>query len=98
MTVTDLSTKHSPVGSLFETPQGKQAFEKYRLSDEQVAFFHENGYLAGVRILDEEQVETLRAELAKLIDPKLPGNELFYEFHSNESADASRVLFHALGA
>ncbi|HXB45399.1 MAG TPA: phytanoyl-CoA dioxygenase family protein, partial [Puia sp.] len=27
-----------------------------------------------------------------------PGHELFYEFNSNESADANKVLFHALGA
>jgi ectoine hydroxylase-related dioxygenase (phytanoyl-CoA dioxygenase family) len=76
----------------------REDWDKYRLTDDQIAFFHENGYLAGVQILDVEQVEILRAELAKLVDPKLPGNHLFYEYHSNESPDASRVLFHALGA
>jgi ectoine hydroxylase-related dioxygenase (phytanoyl-CoA dioxygenase family) len=68
------------------------------LSDEQVAFFNEYGYLAGVRILDDAQVEQLRSELAEITDPKHPGNSLFYEYNSNESADPSRVLFHALGA
>lgn len=98
MAVQDLSTKHEPLGGLFLPPKSRSDWERYRLSEEQVAFFHEYGYLAGVQILDETQVDILRAELAKLVDPKLPGNELFYEYHSNESADASRVLFHALGA
>lgn len=98
MVALDLSTKHEPIGGLFPPSKSRSELDRYRLSDDQVAFFHENGYLAGVQILDETQVDILRAELAKLVDPKLPGNELFYEYHSNESADASRVLFHALGA
>jgi ectoine hydroxylase-related dioxygenase (phytanoyl-CoA dioxygenase family) len=98
MTITDLSTKHQPLGALFDSPKHRKDYDRYRLSDEQVAFFHENGYLSGVQILGDAQVDILREELAKLIDPKLPGNELFYEYNSNESADASRVLFHALGA
>jgi ectoine hydroxylase-related dioxygenase (phytanoyl-CoA dioxygenase family) len=98
MSVLDLSTRHHPVGNLLESPQSRPDWSRYRISDEQVAFFHEHGYLAGVRILDESQVDVLRAELAKLVDRKLPGNELFYEFHSNESADTANVLFHALGA
>ena len=52
----------------------------------------------GIRILDERQVEMLRGELAGLLDPHHPGHELFYEYHSNESIDPSKVLFHALGA
>ena len=44
------------------------------------------------------KIEILREELAGLFDPQHPGHELFYEFHSNESPDPSKVLFHALGA
>jgi ectoine hydroxylase-related dioxygenase (phytanoyl-CoA dioxygenase family) len=97
MSVIDLSTRHRPVGAFAESPSPRD-WSQYRISDDQVAFFHEHGYLAGVQILDDAQVELLRSELAQLVDPKLPGNELFYEFHSNESADAANVLFHALGA
>ena len=63
-----------------------------------MAFFHQNGYLKGIRILSDEQVEALRTELQGLFDPKHPANGLFHEYHSNESADPARVLFHALGA
>jgi ectoine hydroxylase-related dioxygenase (phytanoyl-CoA dioxygenase family) len=63
-----------------------------------VQFFHEQGYLSGIRLLNDEQVEALRADLARLTEPDHPGRPLFYEYHSNESTDPDTVLFHALGA
>ena len=93
----DLSTQHAFVGNLFERPARASEWSDYRLSDEQVDFYREHGYLAGVRMLNDEQVEVLRDEVAALVDPKHPGNHLFYEFNSNESADPEKILFHALG-
>ena len=93
----DLSTQHAFVGNLFERPTRASEWSDYRLSDEQVDFYREHGYLAGVRMLNDEQVEVLRDEVAALVDPKHPGNHLFYEFNSNESADPEKILFHALG-
>jgi ectoine hydroxylase-related dioxygenase (phytanoyl-CoA dioxygenase family) len=95
---TDLSTYHHPIGELLRLPETAADWALYRLSEDQVACFHEHGYLAGLRILTDEQVETLRAELDELMDPAHPQHHLFYEFHTNESADPTRVLFHALGA
>lgn len=93
----DLAEIHGLVGSLFpEIPVG-EAWERYGLSPEQLEFFEENGFLSGVPILDAGQVESLREELAELMDPAHPGHELFYEYHSNESADPDTVLFHSLG-
>jgi ectoine hydroxylase-related dioxygenase (phytanoyl-CoA dioxygenase family) len=94
----DLSTRHDLVSKLFRLPQTLRDCEPYRLSDEQVRFYHEQGYLAGVRILSEAQIAALREELAELFDPQHPGHELWYEYHTNESPDPSKVLFHALGA
>lgn len=94
----DLSTIHEQLGALLGGSEDTGRFEQFRLSDEQVEFFRENGYLKGVRILDDAQVEKLLADLPGLMDPKSPGKSLFYEFNSNESADPDKVLFHALGA
>lgn len=94
----DLSLAHEPVSSLFPRAATATDWASSRVSDEQVRFFDEFGYLAGIRMLTDDQVEALRAELAALTDPSHPGHELFYEYNSNESTDASRVLFHALGA
>lgn len=97
MAVQDLSTVHSLVSDLFKLPRSADGWEKYKLTEEQIAFFHENGYLSNIKILDEHQVEELRQELDEITDPNHPGNELFYEFSSNESADPDTVLFHSLG-
>ena len=94
----DLSTHHGFVSNLFSQPSDPKEWARYRLSEDQVEFYQEHGYLAGVRMLNDQQVEALRAELAALIDPQHPGNHLFYEFNSNESADPQKILFHALGA
>ncbi|MGH9347287.1 MAG: phytanoyl-CoA dioxygenase family protein [Vicinamibacterales bacterium] len=96
--VPDLAERHAPITRLFPPPEGAGAPARYRLTGEQVAFFGEHGYLAGIPLLDAAQLEALRAELQALVDPAHPGNRLFYEFHSNESTDPSLVLFHALGA
>jgi ectoine hydroxylase-related dioxygenase (phytanoyl-CoA dioxygenase family) len=92
----DLSAFHDPLSTLF--PPCPDAWDRYRIPPEQLAFFHQNGYCSGLRLLDQDQVDALRAELADLTDPAYPGNELFHEYHSNESIDPARVLFHALGA
>ncbi|HMH32505.1 MAG TPA: phytanoyl-CoA dioxygenase family protein [Puia sp.] len=98
MQVRDLSTVHQLVGDLFQWPKSAEEWEQYKLTREQVASYKENGFLAGVKMLDDNQVAQLREELSGLVDPKHPGNALFYEFHSNESTDANTILFHALGA
>jgi ectoine hydroxylase-related dioxygenase (phytanoyl-CoA dioxygenase family) len=96
--IEDLSRRHDLVSDLVALPRSASEWQRYRLSDEQVRFFDENGYVSGIRILNDAQVDRLRTELQELFDPKHPGNALFHEFHSNESPDPSRVLFHALGA
>ena len=94
----DLSSVHELITGLFQWPATKEAWEQYKLTDEQVAFFKENGYLSGIKMLDEKQIEIIRNEIAELADPQDPGHHLFHEFHSNESTDPSTILFHALGA
>jgi ectoine hydroxylase-related dioxygenase (phytanoyl-CoA dioxygenase family) len=93
----DLSIYHKPLGNLFPDA-AHEDLNQYRLSDEQVATFHEQGYVAGIRLLSDDVVDVLIEQLQLLVDPKHPGHELFYEYHSNESPDPTRVLFHALGA
>ena len=93
----DLSQYHHRLTDLFPKPASND-LAQFRLSKEQVEFFHEHGYLAGVRLLDEVQIESLRREVMELVDPKHPGNALFYEFNSNESAKPEEILFHSLGA
>jgi Phytanoyl-CoA dioxygenase (PhyH) len=96
--VKDLSTVHELIGDLFKWPSDKGEWDQYKLSGAQVEFFQKNGYLAGIKMLDDWQIDRLKNELGELSDVNHPGHKLFYEFHSNESTDPSTILFHALGA
>lgn len=95
---TDLSTLHELVSDVFALPHNASDWDAYRLSDDQVEFFHENGYVSNIPVLSQEQVDVLRSELADLVETEHEGKELWHEYHSNESADPTKVLFHALGA
>lgn len=95
---TDYSLRNKPVGRFFTAPDSTAEWNALRLKPEQIAFYEEQGYLPGVKILEPEQIEQLRAELAKFFDPQHEGRELWYEYHTNESGDPNNVLFHALGA
>ncbi|MBL7763567.1 MAG: phytanoyl-CoA dioxygenase family protein [Chitinophagaceae bacterium] len=93
----DLSEYHRLLSDFFKTPETKEEWDRYKLTDEQVSFFQENGYLSGIKMLEDWQVEELRKELEEIANPEHPGHHLFYEFHSNESSDPDSVLFHSLG-
>ena len=94
----DLATQHQPVSDLFREQHNTADPAAFHLTGEQVRHYRDFGYVAGVRLLTEVQCDVLCEELAGLSDPGHPGNSLFYEYNSNESADPNTVLFHALGA
>ncbi len=93
----DLSLQHRPITSLFPAFTNDD-FERYRLTDEQINFFHDQGYLSGIKLLDAPQLEALRDELSTFFRADHEGRELWHEYHTNESGDPNHVLFHALGA
>lgn len=95
--IKDLADLHHPISESFILPHTPEEWEKYKLSEEQVSNFHEYGYLSGIKLLEEDQVDQLNKELEEISDPDHPGHHLFYEFHSNESKDPNGVLFHSLG-
>lgn len=98
MSQSDLSLRHELVSDFITLPDTESQWETYRLSDKQLDFFQTHGYVSGIRILTEDQVDRLCDELQGLTESSHTGHSLFHEFHSNESADPSKVLFHALGA
>jgi len=93
----DLSNYHYLVSDMFTIPANEKEWEKYKLTEEQISFFHENGYLSGIKLLEEDQVEQLNSELLVVMDMNHPNHDLLYESHSNESEDPNRVVFHSLG-
>ena len=62
----DLSNFEHPVSEMFHYPANDIESDRYKLTDQQIAFFHENGYLSGIKVLEECQIETLNQELLEL--------------------------------
>ena len=69
----DLSQRHELVGDLFEFPASAEQWQSYCLTEQQIASYKEQGYVAGVRILTDEQVEKLRGELQEFFNPRHAG-------------------------
>ena len=90
----DLAQHHQLLDQLFTT----EVQEHWKLTPDQVDFYHDQGYLAGLDVLNQPQLDALRQQLEPLMRPGHPGKELWHEYHSNESNDPNQVLFHALGA
>lgn len=93
----DLAEFSSPISNIFQQPTTAADWEQYVLSKEQVNFFQENGYLSGIKIMTEEQVNLLNEELVKLQSVSEEEKKHFYHYESNESEDPTKVLFHAIG-
>jgi len=49
----DLSKHHELIGTMFPKLSAKEIWEKYKLTDKQVAFFNEYGYLSNIKTLDD---------------------------------------------
>ena len=93
----DLSLAAKPVSNLFQSDLEKNP-ASFSISDAQLRFFKTQGYLPDIKVLSDFQADKLLEELTDLSTPQSPGNELFHEYHSNESTDPNKILFHALGA
>ena len=63
MTV-DLSRYHEPLTPLFPDLSDQEQLTQFQLTSEQLEFYHQTGYIAGVHLLDVHQVDQLRGELA----------------------------------
>lgn len=95
---TDYASFHQPVDSSFLKKVQDSPLSQFLLDAEQIQFFETNGYLAGIRVLDDDQINQLRTELSEFFSPGHSGSQWWHEYHTNESADPNSVLFHALGA
>lgn len=94
----DLADFSNPIAGIFAQPENAAEWEQYVLTEDQLHSFRENGYVAGIQIMSEEQVDLLNTELVRLQSATSEEKKLFYHYESNESEDPDKVLFHAIGA
>lgn len=91
-----LEKRHAPVGDLFPGLVGERA--DHALSDAQVRFYAENGYVKGGRVLDPDQIEGLRAGLEAIRTGRNPRTAELYEVDEDYRREPERNVFHFLGA
>ena len=65
--VEDLSKFHHPVSTFLGHPFTKNEEPQYRISQDQIDFYHANGYLSGVRVLTDHQIDQLCADRKSVV-------------------------------
>ena len=91
-----LERVHGRVGALFPDPERDRA--SYTLPADAVRFFHENGYLRGGRVLDDEQIAALREGLEDIRSGRNPRTGELYEIDEDYRRAPESNVFHCLGA
>ena len=95
MNFSDLATFHHLITDRF---QRSGVGDGDPIGPDELLRFEADGFLSGVRLLTDVQVEILRSELDEIMQPEMASDPRFYEYHHNEAADSGTQLFHALGA
>ena len=88
----DLSLISTPISDFLALsgdtyPISDEALKKYSLSKAQLSFYEENGFLDGVQIVNEAQLNRLREELDKIMTDPL-GLDRYYILHWPSSSYA----------
>ena len=81
--VEDLSEYSAPISAFLgsEKSYSEEAWKKYALSEEQLKFYEESGYLEGVNILSETQLKQLQSDTMELMNPENPKHKLWHEYN-----------------
>jgi len=94
----DYKQIHRIVGDLFAPLKSEADRSKCMISQDDVASFHEKGFLRGPRILDNQQIEKLRAALEEMRTGHNPRMKELYEIDAAYLAAPEKHVFHFLGA
>ena len=81
----DLSLNHQPIGCSPPAALSEAVLEHHEFTEDQIEFFSRHGYLAGIPMLDQDQLSVLRQELEEISQPDHPGRSFWYEFNPTES-------------
>jgi hypothetical protein len=73
----DLAKSHDLIADLFPKLDPEEAWQRYALTGEQLRFFDVNGFVSGIRLLEDPQVDQLNREREEIKDPTHPLHHLF---------------------
>jgi hypothetical protein len=93
-TTRKLQRDHGRVTDLFPPPERRP---KYELPASEVAFYRENGFARGGRVLDDRQLGALREAVERFWRGENPRMGELYEIDQAWKDDPKKHLFHILG-
>ena len=73
--VRDLAEKYERLTDLYAEAASARDEAKFALTEDQIRFFAANGYVSGIEVLGERQIEALLDELDGLMRPDHPGHD-----------------------
>lgn len=82
---------------LFPRVRSRAEAEVFRLGPQEVRTFETNGFVAGVRVLDPEQLEAVRQAVERIRGGTNPRSDLLYEVEEDYYRAPERNAFHCLG-
>lgn len=89
---------HEPVSDLFPRIPSAEEQQQWQLSPEQLAFYEENGFVRGPKVLNEQQIERLREALERIRSGENPRTGELYEVDEDYIRAPNQNVFHMLGA
>lgn len=89
---------HEYAGDLFPRLSSLADRDRFALSDEAVAFYRENGYTKGPKVLDDTQLAALREGLEAIRNGSNERIGELYEVDDAWKKDPEKHVFHFLGA
>ena len=69
----DLGLISQPISDLFPQPESIDEWASYALSEEQLHEFQQNGFIHGIQLLNEDQIQGLRKALEEIVIPDHEG-------------------------
>jgi len=97
MTLGPPGTTCKPATGLFPRLRSRDDLERLRLRDDQVRSFGENGYLAGIRVLEGATLDAVREAVERIQRGESPRLETLYEVEEDYYRDPEANAFHCLG-
>jgi len=90
-------TRRGPLTHLFPRLRSRRNADSLQLSDQQLRFFEENGYVAGIRLLEGTGLEAVREAVERIHRRENPHLSLLYEIEEEYDRNPDQNAFHFLG-
>lgn len=98
MTTSEYQKIHKYIENGFPRVSSRADLARFELTQEQVKSYHENGFVAGIKILSPEQVAELARRLESIRTNLDQHMERLYEVEASHLERPAAVVFHFLGA